>query len=311
MVRIPIMFPRVAAAFDEQVSRVRICESSGSEHSPAESFTDLSNLVNSFIEKEAWSGDHGCEFDQEIINQHEGSDVDSWSDELERKDMLKNLLFGVNDDEDCDLKQRIYAEAEIVYEMASDNGDFQGFKRRLMTHLREKGFDAGLCKSKWDKSKRFPAGDYEYVDVNEERSGSRYIVEAFLVGEFEIARASDQYTSLLEVFPLIFVGKVDELKQIVRLMSNAIRESMKAKGMPIPPWRKHGYMKTKWFGSYKRTTNAIPSSKPKNPKESFDAMISVGFQTKTIVPYFCRANDHFSTKVGLRVGNLTAALFDG
>ncbi|KAF4399516.1 hypothetical protein G4B88_022599 [Cannabis sativa] len=243
MVRIPIMFPRVAAAFDEQVSRVRICESSGSEHSPAESFTDLSNLVNSFIEKEAWSGDHGCEFDQEIINQHEGSDVDSWSDELERKDMLKNLLFGVNDDEDCDLKQRIYAEAEI-------------------------GFDAGLCKSKWDKSKRFPAGDYEYVDVNEERSGSRYIVEAFLVGEFEIARPSDQYTSLLEVFPLIFVGKVDELKQIVRLMSNAIRESMKAKGMPIPPWRKHGYMKTKWFGSYKRTTNAIPSSKPKNPKES-------------------------------------------
>ena len=166
----------------------------------------------------------------------------------------------------------------------------------------------GLCKSKWDKSKRFPAGDYEYVDVNVE--GTRYIVEAFLVGEFEIARPTDQYTSLLEVFPLIFVGKVDELKQIVRLMSNAIRESMKSKDMPIPPWRRNGYMQTKWFGSYKRTTNSVPSRKPKKPNEAFefDAKRSVEFDNLPTVPYFCRAN--FSSKVGLRVGNLTAA-FNG
>ncbi|XP_062088240.1 uncharacterized protein LOC133794828 [Humulus lupulus] len=308
MARIPIMFQRVAAAFDEQVSRVRLCESSGSEHSPAGSSTDLSNLVNSFIEREAWNGDGD---DQEIHEQkHEVSDVDSWSDESERKDMLKNLLFDNDDGDDGDVKRKIYAEAEAAYEMASDNGDFQGFKRHLMTHLREKGLDAGLCKSKWDKSRSFPAGDYEYVDVNVEGSGSRYIVEAFLVGEFEIARPTDQYTSLLEVFPLIFVGKAEELKQIVRLMSNAIRESMKSKDMPIPPWRKNGYMKTKWFGSYKRTTNAVPSSKPKNPNESYGAKKSVGFQTMPTVPYFCRADD-FPTKVGLRVGNLTAALFDG
>ncbi|PON34035.1 hypothetical protein PanWU01x14_347740 [Parasponia andersonii] len=310
MARIPVRFHRVAAAFDE-VARVRLCESSGSEHSVAESFTDLSNLVNSFIERgEAWDGDVD---EQQIQGQdqhreYEGSDDDSWSDDQsEKKDMLRSL-FGKNGEDDDDVKRKIYAEVESACEIGGGGREFQGFKRRLMTHLRDRGFDAGLCKSKWDKSKRFPAGDYEYVDVNVE--GTRYIVEAFLVGEFEIARPTDQYTSLLEVFPMIFVGKVDELKQIVRLMSNAIRESMKSKDMPMPPWRRNGYMQTKWFGSYKRTTNPSPSRKARKPNEASDAKRSVGFESlMPTVPYFCRTHD-FSTKVGLRVGNLTAA-FNG
>lgn len=91
-------------------------------------------------------------------------------------------------------------------------------------------------------------------------------------------------------------------------MSNAIKESMKSKDMPMPPWRRNGYMQTKWFGSYKRTTNAVPSRKPQKPNEGFDAKISVGFETLFTVPYSCRAD--FSSKVGLRIGNLTAA-FNG
>ncbi|KAM7512775.1 hypothetical protein LguiB_011650 [Lonicera macranthoides] len=62
-----------------------------------------------------------------------------------------------------------------------------------------------LCKSKSEKSGRIPSGDYEYVDINV--NGTRYIIEIFLATEFELA------TSLVELIPNIFVGKIEELKQ--------------------------------------------------------------------------------------------------
>ena len=118
----------------------------------------------------------------------------------------------------------------------------------------------GLCKSRWGKTnKRSIPGDYEYVDVN--IAGTRYVVEVFLAGEFEIARATKDYISLLEEFPPIFVGKQEELKQIVRIMSRAMKGSMKSVEMHVPPWRRNSYMQAKWFGSYKRTTSAAPPRK--------------------------------------------------
>lgn len=162
---------------------------------------------------------------------------------------------------------------------------------------------AGLCKSKWEKSKRFPAGDYEYVDVNV--NGSRYIIEAFLVGEFEIARPTSQYASLLELFPKIYVGKVDEMKQIVRIMCRAIKQSMKSMDMAMPPWRRNGYMTAKWFGSYKRSTNAVPTGKASEENdEAFNSKRRVGF---VALPKSCNFREGLGNRVGLRVGLLTAA----
>lgn len=163
---------------------------------------------------------------------------------------------------------------------------------------------AGLCKSKWVKSGRFPAGDYEYIDIN--ISGNRYIVEVLIAREFEIARPTDRYTSLLDVFPPIFVGKVEDLKQVVRLMCRAIKESMKSSDMHVPPWRRKGYMQSKWFGSYKRTTNEVPTRKARSDNHAFAGKRSVGFEALPTISYHCR--DDFASKVGLRVGHLTAAL---
>lgn len=140
-------FSRVAAAFDE-MARVRLCESSGSEHSP-----ELSDLVNSFIERDGSEAD--IIFDDEEID-HEQRDLkelersiffDEGSEPAEKKnDVLKNFLIGnVNDgDDDHMIKRKIRDEVEVAYGMIGlvDKGS-QGFKRRLMTHLREKGFDAG------------------------------------------------------------------------------------------------------------------------------------------------------------------------
>ncbi|KAJ9537657.1 hypothetical protein OSB04_030390 [Centaurea solstitialis] len=112
----------------------------------------------------------------------------------------------------------------------------------------------GLCKSRWEKTGRYPAGEYEYIDVMKLRQPLH--LEVSFGGQFTIARPTKTYKSLLEIIPNIAVIKPKNLKQVVRLMCAAMRASLKTKDMMVSPWRKNGYMQTKWFGSYKRTTNA-------------------------------------------------------
>lgn len=137
----------MAAAFDE-AARVRLCESSGSEHSP-----ELSDLVNSFIERDnGWDGgdilDHDEEIDKDIerINDEGSENGCDWSEASEKKDVqLKSLLMGNHDGDDHDdhmIKQKIRDEAVGMIGLGDVRSD-QGFKRRLMAHLRAKGFDAG------------------------------------------------------------------------------------------------------------------------------------------------------------------------
>ncbi|KAG5005692.1 hypothetical protein JHK85_024234 [Glycine max] len=305
MARIPVRFQRVAAAFDADVARVRLCESSGSEHSP-ESLTDLSDLVKSFMEKNETTTTGEKEEEEE---EEEGGGVHEeelekteWSDS-EKREMLQSFLYGKEDETDedeRDAKEKIRREVEVAFGLVGNN-----YKRRLISLLREKGFDAGLCKSKWEKNGRLTAGDYEYIDVN--FKGKRYIVEISLAGEFEIARPTDQYSSLLDVFPLIFVGKVEEMKQVVRLMCTAIKGSMKRMKLHIPPWRRNVYMQAKWFGAYKRTTNAVATKRVSLPLSSDESLFpkrSIGFEVRPVKAHKCR--DVYATNTGFRTGHLTA-----
>ncbi|GLT41330.1 hypothetical protein SLA2020_154030 [Shorea laevis] len=299
MVRmIPLRFDRVAAAFDEAAKAaagVRLCESSGSEHSPA---TDLSDLVNSFIEKQ-------CMIENGVEKEEKEKDCDEsdWS-ESETTDMLqdslgKSLLVGDTDEE---IKQRILTATETACRRVANGSSTPNFKRSLMSSLRDSGFDAGLCKSRWEKTGKHIAGFYEYVDVI--ISGTRYIVEVNLAAEFEIAKPTASYISLLEIFPWIFVGKSDELKQVVRLMSSAIKKSMKREELHVPPWRRNGYMQSKWFASYKRTTNEVPGNCKWEDGSSGKRWI--GFEALPTKSYHCK--DDFGRNVGLKVGYLAAAL---
>ncbi|XP_042026895.1 uncharacterized protein LOC121774045 [Salvia splendens] len=159
---------------------------------------------------------------------------------------------------------------------------------------------AGICKSKWERSGGQPSGSYEYIDVN--AGGGRYIVEVSLAGKFTIARPTAAYASLLNEFPAIFVGRPEEMKEVVKQMSKAIRKSMKSVGLNVPPWRRVRYMQAKWFSSYKRTTNEIPRA------EAFNGLggnKSVGFAATEPVLFVCR--EDFAANHGVRVGNLAAA----
>ncbi|KAE9461625.1 hypothetical protein C3L33_06466, partial [Rhododendron williamsianum] len=165
-----------------------------------------------------------------------------------------------------------------------------------------------LCKSKWDRIGLFPSGSHEYMDVTV--SGTRYIIEFSLSDEFSIARATECYSSLLQLVHPIFVGKVEELKQVVRLMCNAIKVSMKSMDMHVPPWRRFGYMKAKWFGSdFERTTGKVTVEMSSGPGSDLGRQRSVGFGPVPLVfSYYCR--EDFASKVGLKVGQLAVA-FDG
>lgn len=129
-------FKRLAAVFEEAAAKNRECESSGSEHSP-ESLTDLSDLVNSFLEREEGEGE-AEENDQE-------REVES---ELENNchadfEMLKNDLESLLDsDEEDSITRNIHAEVEEAC-LEIGNSSLPDFKRRLMARLRLRGFDAG------------------------------------------------------------------------------------------------------------------------------------------------------------------------
>jgi uncharacterized protein (TIGR01615 family) len=136
-------------------------------------------------------------------------------------------------------------------------------KRHVMRHLRLAGFNAGLCKSRWDHSGGFPGGEYEYIDVKFEGptgKTDRMFIDIDFKAQFEIARPTAAYDALVQVLPQIFVGRADQLQWIVNVMSEAVKLSLKKRGMHLPPWRKPEYMRAKWFSSHIRTTNEDESS---------------------------------------------------
>ncbi|KAK1256709.1 hypothetical protein QJS04_geneDACA024139 [Acorus gramineus] len=248
MAAIPVRFKRATWAAWDETAWARL--SSGSEHSAESSSAvdsvspDLSDLVDSFIEStdgdesDVGVRDGRWEMEEEEVKGEEA---------VVGKERLVGYLKGSGE------ADRIREVVEKVVGGVVGLG-LAGFKRRLMTRLREEGLDAGLCKSRWERSGHVPSGDYEYVDVILD-NGARYIVEAGLASEFGIARSTRQYAALLDALPPVFVGTPESLRGLARVMCAAAKASMCARGMHVPPWRRKGYAQRKWFGPHKRTTN--------------------------------------------------------
>lgn len=142
--------------------------------------------------------------------------------------------------------------------------------------------------------------------------GKRYIVEVNLAAQFDIARPTNNYSSLLNIFPLIFVGKSEEMKKILRLMCTAMKVSMKKMDLSVPPWRRSGYVQAKWLGSYKRTTNEVSTKKKDHGDVVFATRRSIvnEFDGKFVIKAYnnCRDNFEKKGKPVFRVGLLATAL---
>lgn len=134
------------------------------------------------------------------------------------------------------------------------------------------GYAVSICKSRWEKTSTYPAGEYEYIDAVVE--GDRLIIDIDFRSEFEIARSTKSYKAVLQMLPHIFVGKADRLQKIINIVSDAAKQSLKKKGMPLPPWRRADYVKAKWLSpctriiitpTYEQSPNEISIKSKSNP----------------------------------------------
>ncbi|KAL1557523.1 hypothetical protein AAHA92_08087 [Salvia divinorum] len=182
------------------------------------------------------------------------------------------------------------ANALQIYSCAGSS-DKQALRRNVMAFLRNFGYNAAVCKTKWPSCGGLTAGSYEFIDVlTPDPSPARYFVDLDFAAEFEIARPTIAYERMLQLLPRVFVGKTDDLRQYLKSVSDAAKRSLKSRGLHLPPWRKHRFMQNKWLGPHRRTTNAVTAP----PLSSKSLTVEAGYGVK------CRA-------VGFDAGRLIAA----
>ena len=254
------------ADYDQLDERVRArfcysCSSSGSEHDGDGAAADaasscLSGLVHGFFEPPD---------EPESANRKENSSDDGGnnSDDDARlmEEAVRDLLNPFNKP-DHQFRLHLYSQVVKASEaLAWLRPSGSGYRRGVMARLRDLGYVAGICKSRWDGSGGLTAGNYEYIDiVIGSTEKDRYIVDLDFAAQFEIARATTEYEKLVSLLPRVMVCRAEETKQVVRIMAGAARRSLKSKNLSIPPWRKSRYMLAKWLGPYRRTIKPLPSS---------------------------------------------------
>ncbi|KAL0369443.1 UNVERIFIED_CONTAM: hypothetical protein Sangu_0262400 [Sesamum angustifolium] len=215
----------------------------------------------------------------------EGNDSDSDSGRLmcdssfRHVDLIVPILLDRTDEFRNVLLAQVLKAEEVFSCLKLDK---QVMRRNVMAFLRGYGYNAAICKTKWESSGGLTAGNYEFIDVLIKDSSTRYLVDLDFASQFEIARPNNSYDRLLECMPRVFVGKSEDLKQILKAMSDAAKRSLKSRGLHLPPWRKHRFMQNKWLGSYRRTGNLFPASlsspSPANRSYTVECR-TVGFDT--------------------------------
>lgn len=131
--------------------------------------------------------------------------------------------------------------------------------REVSGRLRNAGYNSAICKSKWRSSLDIPSGEHTFMDVRDNSSTKkgevRVIIELNFRAEFEMARASEEYNRLVRRLPELFVGKVERLTSVIKILCSAAKKCMKEKKMHMGPWRKQRYMQAKWLSACERTTS--------------------------------------------------------
>ncbi|XP_042423959.1 uncharacterized protein LOC122011647 [Zingiber officinale] len=306
----PIAKSRLKRLFERQFLRSALVEKAvgsgdGKDHS--DDAVSLDAMVFGFFEE----GNHekpprgrcNC-----FHSNSEGSDDDDADDDDdddgERKnapgtaipsdaiEAIKGLVFCASMAE-----RNLLADASRILDKARNSKIKGNCTAVLAAGLRSLGYDAAICKSRWDKNPSFPAGEHEYVDAVV--GGDRLLVDAGFRSEFEVARPSKTYRAIIQLLPQVFVGQPHRLQQIVAVASEAARQSLKKNGLHVPPWRRHEYMRTKWFSAYHRAA-AVEEAEAKDiSEEATTAAIEVVGSPWTTVPARPKPGDKFLTGLAL------------
>jgi uncharacterized protein (TIGR01615 family) len=239
--------------------------SSGSDHDAS---ACLSDLVQAFLETDA-AGGGGEEGAGPAPKGRDSDDEDGPGRAAETAASVRELL----DPPAAEDPFRIRLAAAVASAMHAEaplRAHGAAFRRAVMRRLRAAGYDAGVCRSRWEASGGLTAGTYEYVDVvvpgaasasKGARGAARYIVDADFRAGLEVARATAEYAVVVAAVPATaVVAREEAVGRAVRLASDAARRSLRSHGLHVPPWRKTRYMLAKWLGPYKRTPSSTSSS---------------------------------------------------
>lgn len=97
------------------------------------------------------------------------------------------------------------------------------------------------------------------VDSSNSKKGDiRVVIELNFRAEFEMARAGEEYNRLTNRLPEVFVGKIERLRALIKILCSASKKCMKERKMHMAPWRKQKYMQAKWGGT--RELNSTPAA---------------------------------------------------
>ncbi|XP_042459767.1 uncharacterized protein LOC122043256 [Zingiber officinale] len=178
-------------------------------------------------------------------------------------------------------ERNLLADASRILDKARNSKIKGNCTAVLAVGLRSLGYDATICKSRWDKNPSFPVGEHEYVDVVV--GADRLLVDAGFRSEFEV-----------------FVGQPHRLQQIVAVASEAAWQSLKKNGLHVSPWRQHEYMRTKWFSAYHRAAAVEEAeAKDNSAEEATTTAIEVVGSPWTTVPARPKPGDKFLTGLAL------------
>ncbi|XP_015068140.1 uncharacterized protein LOC107012739 [Solanum pennellii] len=141
-----------------------------------------------------------------------------------------------------------------------DDGCKTCLMKEVCSRLQIAGFNSAICKSKWKNSLDIPSGEHTFIDVidlsNPKKGEVRVIIELNFRAEFEMARGCEEYNRLVKNLPEVFIGKIERLLSLIKILCAAAKKCMKDKKMHIGPWRKQKYMQAKWLKTRERVEAA-------------------------------------------------------
>ncbi|KAJ7956997.1 DUF506 family protein [Quillaja saponaria] len=164
-----------------------------------------------------------------------------------------------------------------------DSENTTSLRKWLVTKLKMDGLVASLCQTSWITSLGCPAGEYEYVDIiaeDENGNPTKLIVDIDFRSQFELARPTQTYKELTDTLPAIFVGTEIKLCNIISLVCSAAKQSLRERGLHVPPWRTTSYMESKWLSG----RHEVPASAGFGRNNSMEAKGGVHGFSKWVPP---------------------------
>ncbi|CAI9108990.1 OLC1v1008713C3 [Oldenlandia corymbosa var. corymbosa] len=208
----------------------------------------LFQMVHDFLKSESSSENPVSSYESLPSNHHYAKHY-ILQEIVESRNAVENAVFG------CVLKN-----LRINKIKAADKNS-TSLKKWLVMRLRKNGFHgASLCRTSWLTISGCPGGTYEYIEVVIQSSSSssspsiRLILDIDFKSQFELARPTPTYKELCDKLPSIFIGDAQKLSKIISILCSEAKQSLKERGLHIPPWRTVAYMQSKWLANPQRVS---------------------------------------------------------